>query len=405
VNILYLSYTGLAEPLGQSQVLGYLKILSRKHAITLLTFERAKDTDDRAQTAQLEEACFSAGIKWKRLRYHHRPRWLATVWDLLVFLIVTAREVTRSRPDIIHARSYFPSLIAAAVGALFRVPFIFDMRGFWPEELIVSGRLKRDSWTHAMIAAAERFCLRRAAAVVSLTQAAVSYMLARKEELGLEGKKLVVIPTCADLRLFHPDEAHRSNGLKVVGTAGTILSGWFRFPWLASFFRAAQERDSDIRLDIVTRDDERQIRSRLAAAGVHDARLTISSRSPAEVAAELRRMDALVMFFETGLAKLASCPTRMAEALGCGLPVIGNAGVGDVADIIISRRVGVIVSDPSPEAMATALAEIDALLADSDLGNRCRATAEELFSVETGAAAYDRLYAEIAKSPKSEKPL
>ena len=41
-NILYLSYTGLLEPLGQSQILNYLQLLSKDYGqnISLITFEK-----------------------------------------------------------------------------------------------------------------------------------------------------------------------------------------------------------------------------------------------------------------------------------------------------------------------------------------------------------------------------
>ena len=40
-EILYLSRTGMLEPLGQSQVLSYLKGLSRSYRITLVSYESA----------------------------------------------------------------------------------------------------------------------------------------------------------------------------------------------------------------------------------------------------------------------------------------------------------------------------------------------------------------------------
>ena len=42
-KILYISYDGLLEPLGQSQILSYLKILSKDFSISVLSFEKKKD--------------------------------------------------------------------------------------------------------------------------------------------------------------------------------------------------------------------------------------------------------------------------------------------------------------------------------------------------------------------------
>ena len=39
-TILYISYDGMLEPLGQSQVLAYLKRLAQKYSICLISFEK-----------------------------------------------------------------------------------------------------------------------------------------------------------------------------------------------------------------------------------------------------------------------------------------------------------------------------------------------------------------------------
>ena len=42
-RVLYITYDGLLEPLGQSQVLQYLKKLAEYHEITLVSYERTAD--------------------------------------------------------------------------------------------------------------------------------------------------------------------------------------------------------------------------------------------------------------------------------------------------------------------------------------------------------------------------
>ena len=79
------------------------------------------------------------------------------------------------------------------------------------------------------------------------------------------------------------------------------------------------------------------------------------------------------MFYAGGeTSELGRSPTRMGEVLGCGVPVVANEGVGDVADIIRRYNVGVIVKDGSEAAMATALDELEVLRSDPDLPSRCR---------------------------------
>ena len=45
-NILYISYDGILEPIGQSQILPYIIRLSEKYNINIITFEKSKDLDN-----------------------------------------------------------------------------------------------------------------------------------------------------------------------------------------------------------------------------------------------------------------------------------------------------------------------------------------------------------------------
>jgi glycosyltransferase involved in cell wall biosynthesis len=101
------------------------------------------------------------------------------------------------------------------------------------------------------------------------------------------------------------------------------------------------------------------------------------------------------MFFTTGKSKLGSAPTRLAEAVGCSLPVIANEGVGDVAEIIRHYNVGVIVKNGSDEAMKIAFSELEILCSDPNLPARCRKAAEKVFSLHAGTQAYRKVYSQI----------
>jgi glycosyltransferase involved in cell wall biosynthesis len=272
------------------------------------------------------------------------------------------------------------------------VPFIFDMRALWPEELITAGRLRRGAVLHRAIVAAERACLRRAGAVVSLTHAAVDH-LGRVCPSDMAGQRVSVIPTCADLDRFVP--AGQAPARRVIGCLGTVLSGWFRLDWLASFLSVAATQDKSVVLELTTRDEPERVRAALDPEGQLGDRLRIAPSAPEDVHTVLQGQMASVMFFTHGLSKLGSSPTRMAEILGCGLPVVTNEGVGDVARIIREYRVGVLAEGLEPRAMAKAWTELNELLEDPELAYRCRKVAEEVFSLESGTASYARLYENV----------
>lgn len=396
-TVLYLSYTGISEPLGQSQVLSYLCRLSADHAITLITCEKPEDWTESNKMGALEKVCADHRIRWFPLKYYSYPRYLAPMFSIARMLWLGGREIHMGRIQLIHARSYIPAVAAFLLSKVYGVPFIFDMRALWPEELIAAGRLKRKSLLHKIIVIAERKLLFHAAAVVSLTDAAVKYLIMNYPR-QLKAEKFAVIPTCADLNRFSPLEASASQcEAKTIGCLGTVLSGWFRVDMLASFFQLACEKDSGLTFEVTTRDDPLLVREALGGDFDFQSRIRVAPASPEQVPKALQSQIATVMFFTGGLSKVGSCPTRMAEALACGIPVVTNEGVGDAADIIRNYRVGVIVSGSSAEAMTLAWEELNDLLKEPDLAGRCRDVAEEVFSLEMGAAKYAKLYEGIIR--------
>jgi len=214
---------------------------------------------------------------------------------------------------------------------------------------------------------------------------------------------VVVIPTCTDLDRFVP--ATNPPASRVIGCLGTVLSGWFRLDWLAAFLTVAAKRDRSMRFELTTRDDPTQVRRALGGDAHLQQRLSIAACPSDRVHEVLQGQIASVMFFTQGLSKLGSSPTRMAEILGCGLPVVANEGVGDVAEIIQKYRVGVLVRVLSEPEMNVAWDGLQRLLTDPELKLRCRRAAEEVFSLDAGTAAYSALYRLILNKTKDSQML
>ena len=394
---LYLTRNGLLEPLGQSQVFAYLRGLSDDYSITLITYEKPEDWVNDARMKKAQAECDRYGIRWRPQRFHAKPRLIAPALSMMRMFWLAWREVRAGNANLIHARSYVPAGVALFLHRITGVPFIFDMRALWPEELITAGRLKRGSLLHRAIVRIERACLRDAATVVSLTHAAVDHLKIEYPE-ELEGQKIEVIPTCADLERFIPSPTIMPGPI-LHGCIGTILSGWFRTDWLAAWFSTVMVNDTDARLEIVTRDDVERVREVLDPAGDLAERLRIFSLPSEAMPDAVRRQNLSVKFYAGGEeSELGRSPTRMAEVLGCGLPVIVNEGIGDVADIVRDNDVGVIVDGIGKDQMETAFKTLITFLHDPDLPERCRATAERLFSLETGTTAYRGIYASILDS-------
>jgi hypothetical protein len=113
--VLYISYDGMLEALGQSQVLGYVERLARDYPMHLISFEKQADRTDKTRMDAMRARLGAAGISWTPLAYHKTPTAPATAFDISVGTAAAIAIATRHRIKIVHARSYVPALMAVAV--------------------------------------------------------------------------------------------------------------------------------------------------------------------------------------------------------------------------------------------------------------------------------------------------
>ena len=393
-NIIYLTRTGLLEPLGQSQVLNYLFGLSNDFSITVISNERSGDLKNVDRLLSLQNKCKKYNIKWYPQEYLNKPRFIAQIFNILKMTFISLRKIQNEKVDIIHARSYIPAFVAWLLNFFTSVPFIFDMRGLWPEELITAKRIKRNSISHKILKKLEAILIRDAATVVSLTNAAVLY-LKKKYPHELTHQKIIVIPTCADLdhfKILH----NINNNNSTYGCIGSITSGWFNTELFTRFISYVFHQDPNQRLEIVTRDNSTDVMRIIDPNNIFKDKLNIKSSEFEDMPMILNSHILSIMFYAGGeISELGRSPTRMAEVLGCGLPIIANDGVGDVASIVQKNNVGVIVKGSSKLAFKKALEDLNILLADPYLSTRCRHTAESIFSLKAGTEAYSKIYFSI----------
>ena len=279
-GILYTSYDGVLEPLGQSQVLAYLERLAVSRPIHLLSFEKPKDWANKDTRAVVQERLVAAGIEWHPRRYHQRPTALATGWDIGVGIMTGLWLILRHRLHIVHARSYVPAVMALVLKRLTRVRFVFDMRGFWADERVDGGLWPRDGRLFKVAKWFEQRFLLGADHVVSLTRAGVREMQSFDY---LQGRMppVTVIPTCADLDKFKPVSVQRDAGfvLGYVGTTGT----WYLFDATVACFAQLLELRPDSRFLIINQHEHDYIRNCLEAGGVPPEAVELRSVTHGEV--------------------------------------------------------------------------------------------------------------------------
>jgi len=401
-RVLFISYNGMLDPLGQSQVLPYLRELAKRGVqFTLLSFERDKAFTPAgvAQCEQLREKLKTQGIEWHWLRYHQRPSIPATIYDVLAGIRKASGLVRRNRIEMVHARGHIPATIALALKRRFGVKMIFDLRGLMAEEYVDAEHWREGGLPYRITKAAERRILAATDGIVTLTERIWPII---REWQGLRGRAVhhEVIPCCVDLSLFKFSDEDRARRRSELGLGDRLtmvysgsLDGWYLTEQMADFFASFLKQNRDAHLLWLTTGSHDRVRELMRARNVDAENFSVRAVASAEVASYLAAADVGLAFIKRCVSKIASSPTKNGEYLACGLPLVINAGVGD-SDLLINEwKAGVLLEDFGEEDYLKAGREIELIAADREARKKARAVAEQVFNLQTIAGErYASLY-------------
>lgn len=409
---LYICYFGLREPLVQTQVLPYLlEIMKDGVNMSLLTFEPdLKSTWTLEEIAAARRQLSEKRIDWHYLPYHKRPSAPATFYDILNGARKVRQLISRQKFDILHCRIHVPALMAATARKFSskKPKILFDIRGFFPEEYTDAGIWPENGWLFRAAKRAEKWLLNEADGFVVLTEKAREILFpeisSHDNNLAVSdrrGRPVEVIPCCVDLKRFEiADELLRTetrrklaiNDRFVIAYVGSF-GGWYLSDEMFEFFAAAREVDPSVFILILTQRQTEAAVEKLKVIGFEDGDFFVGSVSPGEIPDYLNAADAAISFIKRCYSKQASSPTKNAEYLAAGLPMIVNPGIGDVDSLIGEDGVGVLVEAFDHENYAEALIQLKAL---GDVRKRCRESAQTRFDlVNVGGKRYRRLYKTI----------
>jgi glycosyltransferase involved in cell wall biosynthesis len=266
----------------------------------------------------------------------------------------------------------------------------------WPENGILYRNAKR----------VERWLLKESDGFVVLTEKAREILFPESCRTGFDkqNRAVEVIPCCVDLSRFQmADGDTRQKVRRQIGAqdryitvyAGS-LGGWYLTKETADFYGELKQADKSSFALILTQSNPQVIEPLLKERGLTTDDYFITKVPPSEISTYFSAADAALSFCRPSYSKQAASPTKNAEYLASGLPIIANRNVGDIDTLIDDNRVGVFVSDFSPSSYLVAAKEIGKL---GDISKRCREVAEREFDLEkVGGERYRRIYRKLMDS-------
>ena len=398
-KIVFLSYDGITDPLGQSQILPYLFGVSsnKKYKITIVSFEKTNNYFQNKNfiLKKLEKN----NIVWIPLKYTKYPPIFSTLWDIYK-LNQTVKKLKDNGVDLIHCRSYNTTLVALGFKRKYKIPFIFDMRGFYADER-VDGRI----WNlnniiykkiYNYFKLKEKDFLQCSDYTISLTENGkkeiVSWNLSNQS-------KIKVIPCCTDENLFQKKNIQNVRNelgfnkndfiISYIGSIGT----WYMLDEMLDFFKCLQIKKTNAKFFFITKDDPQLILEKVKSKEIDISSIKIQPSSRKMMPSYIGASNFSIFFILPVFSKKASSPTKMGEIMNLGIPIICNSGVGDVDEIMEKSMPELLVKEFSNNEYDRV---IDLITNNYQPNQKSLIeTSHSYYSLEKGVEKYKEVYKKI----------
>ena len=319
---------------------------------------------------------------------------------------------------IVHAQSHAAAFASArALAWDRRRRMVFDVHGVDVEERQIYGDLDEYSPEYRLRRRYEREAFRRADVIITVSHHLERYVKAILVSGGppFPRPHIEVIPCVLSFSASSSDvAAARVKARKRLGVNGRpcVLylggtSGW-QLPAEKVAAFAALRRTTPSAFLLILTGDIATFTDLCQEAGIPAEDSLIISCPHSEVAGTACAADAALLLRANNVVNRVASPTKFAEYLSLGVPVVITDVLGDFAQIVRERDVGIVVPDSNdPELVAAALRDL--ILApggaQAQMRQRCLVACQDLLSFESILPAYRRIYRPDAAPPaRTEAP-
>ena len=401
-KILFISYDGMTDPLGQSQVIPYLQGLSKKgFHFFLLSCE--KEQAFKENETAVRKVLAEYNIEWIPIPYTKKPPLLSTLKDIINLRKQAKKIHQQYEIDMVHTRPGIPALIGLWMKQTMGVKLLHDVREFYADSRVEGGIWNISNPLFKII---YRFFKKKEAeeiaqsdGIVCLTYAAekiIQALPAYKKNIPLK-----VIPCSADLDLFDPSKINAAQKKQfqkelnitdndfVISYLGSI-GGWYMTAAMMRFCKLLSNRKPATKFLFISPHLHDVIAVEAAKYRLPADKLIVKHCKRNEVPALLSLSNYSLFFIKPCSSKLSSSPTKHGEIMAMGIPVITNSGVGDVKAIVDQYNAGYVIDDFTDAAFNVVIDKM--LAANSFDAAGIRNGAKEFYSLEKAVESYKKIY-------------
>ena len=404
-KVLFISYDGMTDPLGQSQVIPYLQGLSKAgYKIFLISCE--KEQVYHQNKNYIQNLLDKSNISWIPLNYTKNPPVISTLLDVVKMRRAAKKLHKDEGIDMVHTRAGVPALIGLWMKKTMGVKFFNDIREFYADSRVEGGMWNTKNLVYKSIynffAKKESEAVKLSDGIVCLTYAA-EHIIKGWPEYNMS-LPLEVIPCSADLQLFDYSKIDKEEheALKtelniskedfVISYLGSI-GGWYLTAEMLQFCKLLSNRIPAAKFLFISPHRHEEIRAIAGRYGIPEDKILVKKASRVQVPAMLSLSSYSIFFIKPCYSKQSSSPTKHGEIMAMGIPVITNGGVGDVAEIVQSCKSGIVIDEFTDAAFEAAINEVMNHKAYDAAS--IRAGAIKWYALDNAIEKYTRIYKSI----------
>jgi glycosyltransferase involved in cell wall biosynthesis len=309
---------------------------------------------------------------------------------------MTRRTIHKHQIGVIHAQSHFAAGVAAkAVANTPQKNFVFDVHGVDIEERLADGRLSENSQTHQLLKSMQSLATKRCNYAFPVTHALA-------EHLQIPEEKCRVVPCVSSLTLpqgemeqTRKDARHRlslENKQVLLYLGGA--SAWQQPRFIMECFDNLRKINPSAVLLLIT-GDTAYFSDLATEFEIPSEAIRILSLPHEQVSSIACAADAGLLLRQDTIVNRVASPTKFAEYLAVGVPVVLTDVLGDFSKIVKKHDVG--CSLPSNTSAIGVAEEIDRLLNRNSIHpessrQRCKAAYQHELSFESILPIYREVY-------------
>lgn len=378
-KIIFFSYDGISDPLGQSQIIPYIEFLSKNdYKFSIISYEKT------SHEVSLKDINIDIFLKLK----FYRGRFGKLI-NLFNGVVAIRRVIKKYNPDLIHLRGFIPALIFFFSQK--KIKYLYDFRSFAVGEHVDTNNLKKNSLLHILFKKIDQSLIKKSSGIVVLEKFAKSLLF---KTYNVPNIPIEVIRTCTDTSkyLIKHNYKYNQKEVKFVSLGGARLP--YRSDLILEIVKTLNKRGFNCSIDFINKSDQQVIKNYANKISFPTNKLNIYEMNHSKVKLHLNKFDFGFIFYETSIWRSVCSPTKFGEFLSAGLPIISLEGI-HVIDYYNSKYDFIYLLSKQDIKDKTFTPKLIQFIKSFKNNEICQLVAKRDFDINNANNLYKKLYEEI----------